>query len=214
MRRRCSTSRRPASRRAVARFSPARRAGNRHAVRWRAPARVDRHAGGAGCQQPPAGRADLRARHRPPDRDPQHDQGSRAPLSDRDAGGRALATCKVDGFRQVGPRRARGPREGVAGTGKTPRSFEALRDSWGRWACEHIAPRLKRGKPKRETQWQHVPARERAERLRKRGADLVLKEKAESLGAPLLIFGARHGVSTHHCITADLVDVVKMIHIF
>ena len=103
--------------------------------------------------------------------------------------------------------------EELQGRDKTPQSFEALRDSCGRWACEHIAPRLKRGKPKRETQRQHVPARERAERLRKRGADLVLQEKPNLL-APLLIFGARHGVSTHHCITVDLVDVVKMIHIF
>ncbi|UOK73521.1 plasmid recombination protein [Ancylobacter polymorphus] len=63
------------------------------------------------------------------------------------------------------------------------KSFEALQDSWGRWACAYIDPRLKRGKPKRETQRQHVHAdifRERAERLRKREADLDLQERAES----------------------------------
>lgn len=66
------------------------------------------------------------------------------------------------------------------GLEKAPRSFSALQDSWGRWAGEKIDSRLKRGKPKLETQRQHVHSdvlREREEELIAREADLKAREQ-------------------------------------
>lgn len=69
--------------------------------------------------------------------------------------------------------------EAVAAKNGNKRSYSAIQDSWGDWASQRIDPRLKRGKPKRETMREHVHAdlvREGFEELERRKAELDQRE--------------------------------------
>lgn len=70
--------------------------------------------------------------------------------------------------------------EAVAAKNGNKRSYSAIQDSWGDWASQRIDPRLKRGKPKRETMREHVHAdlfRERVEELNQRQNELDQRER-------------------------------------
>jgi len=69
--------------------------------------------------------------------------------------------------------------EAVAAKNGNKRSYSAIQDSWGDWASQRIDPRLKRGKPKRETMREHVHAdlvREGFEELERRKIELDQRE--------------------------------------
>jgi len=73
--------------------------------------------------------------------------------------------------------------EAVAAKNGNKRSYSAIQDSWGDWASQRIDPRLKRGKPKRETMREHVHAdlvREGFEELERRTAELDQRERETS----------------------------------
>lgn len=70
--------------------------------------------------------------------------------------------------------------EAVAAKNGNKRSYSAIQDSWGDWASQHIDPRLKRGKPKRETMRQHVHAdllKDGFEELKRRQTELDQRER-------------------------------------
>ena len=65
--------------------------------------------------------------------------------------------------------------------GKTPMTYAAFQTSWANWAQEHLDPLLQRGRPKKETQAEHVHAvrfKAEAEAMKKREAAIGQRERA------------------------------------